>query len=160
VDTEPDCGASLVICRLTGRGRTDDRFLSSIAQGLRPAKSHEKPLGYASACQPAGRPGFFDPVGMGVPPAKLHEKPAEANKSGTEGEQKAGFFAPVEGERRQTTKGDGLSYRMLLAAERHRRIHNRRAPPGNPRCQCGNQQEHRNHSREGERVGWRHAHQQ
>jgi hypothetical protein len=32
---------------------------------------------------------------MGVPPAKLHEKPAEANKSGTEGEQKAGFFDPV-----------------------------------------------------------------
>jgi hypothetical protein len=32
---------------------------------------------------------------MGVPPAKLHEKPAEANKSGTEGEQKAGFFALV-----------------------------------------------------------------
>jgi hypothetical protein len=32
---------------------------------------------------------------MGVPPAKLHEKPAEANKSGTDGEQKAGFFAPV-----------------------------------------------------------------
>src|ERR1700693_6622104 len=32
---------------------------------------------------------------MRVPPAKLHEKPAEANKSGTEGEQKAGFFAPV-----------------------------------------------------------------
>jgi hypothetical protein len=33
---------------------------------------------------------------MGVPPAKLHEKPAEANKSGTEGEQKAGFFDPVK----------------------------------------------------------------
>jgi len=32
---------------------------------------------------------------MGVPPSKLHEKPAEANKSGTEGEQKAGFFDPV-----------------------------------------------------------------
>jgi hypothetical protein len=32
---------------------------------------------------------------MGVPPAKLHEKPAEANKSGTDGEQKAGFFDPV-----------------------------------------------------------------
>jgi hypothetical protein len=32
---------------------------------------------------------------MGVPPAKLHEKPAEANKSGTESEQKAGFFDPV-----------------------------------------------------------------
>jgi hypothetical protein len=32
---------------------------------------------------------------MGVPPAKLHEKPAEANKSGTQGEQKAGFFDPV-----------------------------------------------------------------
>jgi hypothetical protein len=32
---------------------------------------------------------------MGVPPTKLHEKPAEANKSGTEGEQKAGFFDPV-----------------------------------------------------------------
>jgi hypothetical protein len=32
---------------------------------------------------------------MGVPPAKLHEKPAEANKSGTRGEQKAGFFDPV-----------------------------------------------------------------
>jgi len=66
--------------------------------GLRHAKSHEKPMpkvGHASACQPAGRPGFFDPVGMGVPPAKLHEKPAEANKSGTEGEQKAGFFDPV-----------------------------------------------------------------
>jgi hypothetical protein len=95
VDTEPDCGASLVICRLTGRGRTDDRFLSSIAQGLRPAKSHEKPLGYASACQPAGRPGFFDPVGMGVPPAKLHEKPAKANKWGTRSEHAAGFFDPV-----------------------------------------------------------------
>jgi hypothetical protein len=36
---------------------------------------------------------------MGVPPAKLHEKPAEANKSGTEGEQKAGFFDPVAGRR-------------------------------------------------------------
>jgi hypothetical protein len=32
---------------------------------------------------------------MGVPPSKLHEKPAEANKSGTDGEQKAGFFDPV-----------------------------------------------------------------
>src|ERR1019366_7044659 len=35
------------------------------------------------------------PVAMGIPPAKLHEKPAEANKSGTQGEQKAGFFDPV-----------------------------------------------------------------
>jgi len=32
---------------------------------------------------------------MGVPPAKLHEKPGEANKSRTQGEQKAGFFDPV-----------------------------------------------------------------
>jgi hypothetical protein len=32
---------------------------------------------------------------MGVPPAKLHEKSAEANKSETRGEQKAGFFDPV-----------------------------------------------------------------
>jgi hypothetical protein len=32
---------------------------------------------------------------MGVPPAKLHEKPAEANKSGTDGEQQAGFFDRV-----------------------------------------------------------------
>src|ERR1017187_9337594 len=32
---------------------------------------------------------------MGVPPAKLHEKPAEANKSGTQGDPKAGFFDPV-----------------------------------------------------------------
>jgi hypothetical protein len=44
---------------------------------------------------PTVRSGFFDPVGIGVPPAKLHEKPAKANKLGTEGEQKAGFFAPV-----------------------------------------------------------------
>jgi hypothetical protein len=33
---------------------------------------------------------------MGVPPAKLHENPAEANKSGTQGEQKAGFVDPVQ----------------------------------------------------------------
>jgi hypothetical protein len=33
---------------------------------------------------------------MGVPPAELHEKLCEANKSGTEGEQKAGFFDPVK----------------------------------------------------------------
>jgi hypothetical protein len=32
---------------------------------------------------------------MGLRPAKFHEKPAEANKSGTQGEQKAGFFDPV-----------------------------------------------------------------
>jgi hypothetical protein len=51
-------------------------FMSSVAQGLRPAKFHEKPR------KTQGIPGcsgwFFDPVGMGVPPAKLHEKPAEA----------------------------------------------------------------------------------
>jgi hypothetical protein len=55
---------------------------------------------------------------MGVPPAKLHEKPAEANKSGTRGEQKAGFFDPVVPRQlRQTTKGDRLSH--VLDLERH-----------------------------------------
>src|SRR5580692_12759368 len=43
--------------------------MSSVTEGLRPAKFYEKPMpkvGHASACQPAGRPGFFDPVNPGV----------------------------------------------------------------------------------------------
>jgi hypothetical protein len=45
--------------------RTDHRLWRSVGMGVPPAKFHEKPMpevGHASACQPAGRPGFLDPV--------------------------------------------------------------------------------------------------
>jgi hypothetical protein len=42
------------------RGRTDDRFLSSVTEGLRPAKFHEKPRGAQGISRYAR--WFFDPV--------------------------------------------------------------------------------------------------
>src|SRR5580658_417497 len=47
-----EIGPTIVLCRLLG-------------WAFPPAKLHEKPMpevGHASACQPAGRPGFFAPV--------------------------------------------------------------------------------------------------
>src|SRR5580692_8335806 len=50
--------------------------MSSVTEGLRPAKFYEKPMpkvGHASACQPAGRPGFFDPVAQAFGPRNFME---------------------------------------------------------------------------------------
>jgi SAM-dependent methyltransferase len=52
-------------------GGTDDRFSSSVTEGLQPAKFE---VGHASACQPAERPGVFDTVSLDwqpPPPASV-----------------------------------------------------------------------------------------